>query len=41
VPTDAEVEPYWRRLIDLNRSRLVDPGNPDLIFPTQVFDLPR
>ena len=41
APTDAEVEPYWRRLIDLNRSRLVDPGNPDLIFPTQVFDLPR
>jgi LysM repeat protein len=41
TPTDAEIEPYWRRLIDLNRSRLVDPGNPDLIFPTQVFDLPR
>jgi hypothetical protein len=41
APTDAEVEPYWRRLLDLNRSRLVDPGNPDLIFPTQVFDLPR
>ena len=41
VPTNAEIEPYWRRLIDVNRSRLVDPTNPDLIFPTQVFDLPR
>ncbi len=40
APTDAEVVPYWRAVIDANRPRLVDPDNPDLIYPGQVFDLP-
>ncbi len=39
-PTDAEIVPYWLRLIDANRSGLADPGNADLIFPGQVFDVP-
>lgn len=39
-PTDNEIDPYWRQLIDLNRAKLVHPGNPDLIFPGQVMDLP-
>lgn len=37
---DAEVAVYWRRLIEQNRSRLADPGNPDLLFPGQRLDLP-
>jgi hypothetical protein len=31
---------YWRRLIDTNRDRLVDPGNPDLLVPGQELVLP-
>jgi len=34
------VTEYWQRLIDLNRAGLVDPDNPDLIFPGQVLVLP-
>ncbi|HSK25028.1 MAG TPA: LysM domain-containing protein [Egicoccus sp.] len=37
---DAEVAMYWRRLIEQNRSRLADPGNPDLLYPGQRLDLP-
>lgn len=33
-PTDVEVAPYWRLLIDANRDRLVS-GDPDLIVPGQ------
>lgn len=39
-PSDAEVVPYWRRLIEANRHLLADPANPDLIFPGQVFAVP-
>jgi len=39
-PTDSEVDRYWLRLIEANRSRLADLGNPDLIFAGQVFELP-
>ena len=31
---------YWRALIDANRDRLVDPSNPDLLYPDQVLRLP-
>jgi nucleoid-associated protein YgaU len=31
---------YWRALIDANRDRLVDPSNPDLLYPAQVLRLP-
>ena len=34
------VDDYWRRLVELNRSRLVDPANPDLLYPGQVLVLP-
>jgi nucleoid-associated protein YgaU len=37
---DADVVVMWRRLIDLNRDRLVNPEEPDLIFADQVFELP-
>lgn len=39
-PSDAEVVPYWRQVIELNRVRLADPGNPDLVYPGQQFALP-
>ncbi len=39
-PTDAEIVPYWQRLIEANRSELADPSNADLIFPAQVFTIP-
>ena len=37
---DAEVAAYWRRLIEANRGRLVDPDDPDLVLPGQRFVLP-
>ena len=40
APTDAEIVPYWLRLIEANRAELADPGNADLIFPGQVFAVP-
>lgn len=40
APTDAEVVPVWRRLIEANHDRLVVPGEPDLIFPGQQLVLP-
>jgi nucleoid-associated protein YgaU len=36
----GEIDPYWRTLIAVNRARLVDPRNPDLILPSQVLELP-
>jgi nucleoid-associated protein YgaU len=39
-PTDAEIVPYWQRLIAANAAALVHPGNPDLIFPGQIFQVP-
>ena len=30
----------WRRLYEANRSRMPDPGNPDLIEPGMVLDIP-
>ncbi|MGH9227023.1 MAG: LysM peptidoglycan-binding domain-containing protein [Acidimicrobiales bacterium] len=40
APSDAEIVPYWRTLIERNRSLLADRTNPDLIFPAQVFTVP-
>ncbi len=39
-PTDAEIVPYWVVLIDANRPLLVEPGNPHLILPGQLFTVP-
>lgn len=38
--TDAEVAPYWQQVIEANQDRYVQPGNPSLILPGQVIDLP-
>ena len=40
LPTDTEIVPYWHNLIELNRGRLVDPGNPDYVLAGQTFVLP-
>jgi hypothetical protein len=40
APTDAEIVPYWQRLIEANRSELAHRDNPDLIFPAQSFVIP-
>ncbi len=37
---EAVVAGYWRVLIDVNRSRLVVPGDPDVLLPGQVLTLP-
>lgn len=39
-PRDTETDPFWRALIERNRHRLVDPADPDLIHPGQVFEVP-
>lgn len=39
-PSDAEVVPYWRELIERNRERLPDRDDPDLILPGQELLLP-
>ena len=38
-PSEAEVASYWVKLIDANRSSIRS-GDPDLIFPGEVFTLP-
>jgi hypothetical protein len=38
-PTDAETGPYWRRVVQANRNRIIS-GDPDLIFPGEVLILP-
>lgn len=38
-PSNAEVANYWVKLIDANRATIRS-GDPDLIFPGEVFQLP-
>jgi hypothetical protein len=38
--SDQEVDAYWRQLIDVNRSRLVNPTDIDLLFTGQALALP-
>lgn len=39
-PTDGETVPYWSRLVEANRHRLVDRDNADLLFPGQLLEVP-
>ena len=39
-PSIHETAPYWLQVVDANRSRLTDPGNPDLVLPGQVIAMP-
>lgn len=38
-PSDAEIAPYWVRVVAENRDRIRS-GNPDLIFPGELVVLP-
>jgi len=38
--SDAEIVPYWQRLIDANRHQLIQRDNPDLIVPGQLLAVP-
>jgi resuscitation-promoting factor RpfA len=40
APTEAEITPHWRRLVEENRDRLANPDDPDLLFPGQRLVLP-
>lgn len=37
--TPADIAPYWRRVVELNRSRLRS-GNVSLVYPGETVDLP-
>ena len=41
APTDAEIHPFWRDVIELNRDRLLPPEDEDMIYPAQTFLLPE
>lgn len=36
-PSEREIRSRWLNLIETNRSRLIDPDNPDLLLPAQVL----
>ena len=38
--SEREVASYWREVVELNRSRLVNPNDADLLFTGQVIELP-
>lgn len=40
APSDVEIVPYWREVIERNQGRLVVPEDPDLILPGQELLLP-
>ncbi|HET7846780.1 MAG TPA: hypothetical protein VFL72_04750 [Acidimicrobiia bacterium] len=40
APSSAEITPYWREVIEVNRDRLRS-GDPDLIFPGETVVLPE
>jgi len=37
--TKVEISPYWRRVIETNRTKLRS-GDPDLIYPGEIVTLP-
>lgn len=39
-PGDRETIVYWGQLVEVNRGRLVDRDNPDLLIPGQVLEVP-
>ena len=36
----GQIDPYWRVVIEVNRASLTS-GDPDLIFPGEVIELPE
>ena len=41
APEAEEVDGFWVDLVEANEANLVEPGNPDLILPGQVVDIPE
>ncbi|HZN14507.1 MAG TPA: hypothetical protein VFB78_09595 [Acidimicrobiales bacterium] len=39
-PTASEITPYWRDVVEANRSRLHDPANANLVYPAQLMLVP-
>lgn len=39
-PDLSQVDGYWRTLVRANADRLMQLGNPDLVYPGQVLVLP-
>ncbi len=39
-PSLRALDAYWRQVVAANRDRLVDPSNPDLLYPGQAVVLP-
>lgn len=39
TPSDNEIAPYWAEVIEANERRLLPPGDPNLIYPEQRFQL--
>ncbi|MEX0698532.1 MAG: hypothetical protein WD895_06150 [Acidimicrobiia bacterium] len=39
LPSDSEITPYWRDVIEANRDQLRS-GDPDLIYPGETVVLP-
>ena len=40
TPTDADITPYWRKVVEANRDALLPPDDPDVIYPGQDFVVP-
>lgn len=40
APTDSQIAPYWRDLVEANGDRLLPPHDPDLVYPGQQFVVP-
>ena len=38
--SDAEIDPYWREVVEHNRAHLPDPSNPNLLFSGHPVHLP-
>ena len=39
-PSEGEVHPYWRALVETNRSRLPHPQDPDLVYAGLEIEIP-
>jgi len=40
APDERQIAAYWLRVIELNRARLPEPGDPNLLFPGDAILLP-
>ena len=40
TPSNDEIVPFWKQLVEANTDRLLPPEDPDLIYPEQEFVVP-